>query len=258
MGGFGSIRLYATWAAVFVLLSAIFLFGFGTSDGPDGFAVHAFGATVPQSLLASMGEFGDPMQFVRSGLRVFIGWAVPFTFLVTAYSPMAGAAVPGRIKDFCLKVLSGAVWGFFYSQLLILPIWAFCARVMGSPLPLPLALANAHALVLGLQLLAWSVIFNLLIRSNRGVPLALALGLGALGTKLYYFVDFGEAFGISPGWIKLMEILNHALPSSRVAEESIAAGTLAYGVLGSFALATALAAAPWRKKSAARAAGTPR
>jgi hypothetical protein len=244
VGSFGSTKLYVTWASFFVVIFAVFFYGFGTSEGPDGFRVHAFGATVPQSLLSSVSEFADPMQFVRSVLRAFICWAVPFTFFATAFFRMPGAAAAGTFKGFCLQVLHGAGWGLFYSQLLILPVWAFCARVMGSPLPLPLLLADAHALVLGLQLLIWGLIFNRLIGSNRGVPMLLALGLGALGTKLYYFVDFGGAFGMTPRLVKCLEILNHVLPSSHVAEEPVAWATLVYGVLGTFLLASLLALIP--------------
>jgi len=255
MGSFGSMKLVITWASLFVLLFIVLFLGLGTSAGPDGFAVHAFGATVPQSLLSTMSDFADPMQFVRSMLRTFIGWAVPFTFFATAYFSMADAAEPCKIKDFCLKVLLGAAWGFFYSQLLILPIWAFCARIMGSPLPRPLLLADAHALILGLQLLLWSLILNRAIRSNRGVPMLLTLALGTIGTKLVYFVDFGEAFGMTRGWVKFLEILNHILPSSHVAEESIAWPTLFYGVLGVFLLALLSTLVPMRKSVSTRATG---
>jgi hypothetical protein len=244
-------KLYVTWASFFVVLFGVVLYGFGTSNGPNGFAVHAFGATVPQSLLASVSEFADPMQFVRSLLRAFVGWAVPFTFFATAFLSMTGAVAAGTFKGFGLWMLRGVGWGLFYSQLLILPVWAFCARVMGSPLPLPLLLADAHALVLGLQLLIWGLIFNNLVGSNRGVPMLLALGLNTIGTKLYYFVDFGEAFGMSPRLVKCMEVLNHVLPSSHVAEEGIAWTTLVYGVLGTFLLAALLAMIP---KSGAEAA----
>jgi hypothetical protein len=247
-------KLFITWASLFVVLFGVFFYGFGTSEGPDGFAVHAFGATVPQSLLSSVSEFADPMQFVRSVLRTFICWAVPFTFFATAFLSMAGAAGTGSIKGFAVWFLHGVGWGLFYSQLLILPVWAFCARVMGSPLPLPLLLADAHALVLGLQLLLWGLILNRLVGSNWGVPMLLTLGLGTIGTKLYYFVDFGEAFGMTPRMVKCLEILNHVLPSSHVAEEAIAWGTLVYGVLGTFLLASLLALIPGGNREEAPAA----
>jgi hypothetical protein len=115
---------------------------------------------------------------------------------------------------------------------------------MGSPLPLPLLLADAHSLVLGLQLLIWGLIFNRLIGSNRGIPMILALCLGAIGTKLYYFVDFGEAFGMTPRLVKILEVLNHVLPSAHIAEEPVAWATLVFGVLGTFLLAAALSLIP--------------
>jgi hypothetical protein len=254
MGRFGSTKLYIAWASLFAAIFGVLLYGFGTSSGPDGFAVHAFGATVPQGMLASVSEFADPMQFARSALRGFIGWAVPFTFFATAFFQMAGAASAGSPRGFGLWMLRGLGWGLFFSQLLVLPVWAFCARVMGSPLPLPLLLADAHALVLGLQLLIWGLIFNCLVGSNRGVPMLLALGLGAVGTKLHYFVDFGEAFGMTPRLVKVLEVLNHALPSSRIAEEPVALATVAYGVIGTCLLAALLAMIPKGGGDAAPAA----
>jgi len=244
---FGSMKLCITWAAIFVVLFLVLLFGLGTSNGPEGFAIHAFGATVPQNLLASVSQVADPMQFLRSLLRSFIGWTVPFTFLLTAYFNMGDAAESSGVKDFCLEFLIGAAWGLFYSQLLILPVWALCEGVMGSLLPLPLLLADAHALILGLQLLLWGILLNRAVRSNRGVPLLLALGLGAVGTKLVYFVDFGEAFGMTRGLVKFVEILNHFLPSTHVAEEPIAWGTLVYGVLAVFLVLLLLSLLAGRK-----------
>jgi hypothetical protein len=255
MGSFGSMKLVIAWASVFVFLFAVLYFGLGASQGPDGLVVRAFGATIPPDLLSSVSEFADPMQFVRSLLRGAIGFAVPFTFFAAAFVPMADAVEARTAKDFCLRVSMGAVWGLFYSQLLILPIWGFCARIMGSPLPLPLLLADAHALILGLQLLLWGLILNRLIRSNRGIPMLLTLGLGAIGTKLYYFVDFGEAFGMSRGLVKFLEVLNQLLPSSHVAEESIAWGTLVFGVLVTFLLALLPVLVPGSRKASAGQAG---
>jgi hypothetical protein len=240
MNRFGSFKLRVVWASIFVLFFLLLLFGLKTSDGPQGFAIRAFGATIPQHVLASVAEFADPMQYVRSVLRAFIVWAVPFTFLATAYFPLVDAIESDKLKGFFKGLLLGTASGIFYSQLLILPIWAICARLMGSLIPNPLLVADLHALVLGMQLLIWSIIFNRLIRSNRGIAMVLALGLSAIGTKLYYLVDFGEAFGMSAGQVRIAKFLHQFLPSVRVAEDPIAFGTLAYGVVGTLALAALL------------------
>ena len=252
MNSFGSPRLRIVWVSVFFFLFGLLLVGLSTTEGPEGFAIHAFGATVPQHLLASVSEFADPMQYARSILRLFIGWAVPFTFLVTAYFPLVEAIESDRLKGFFMGTLMGAASGLFYSQLLILPIWAFSARIMGSLVPGTLAMADLHAVILGVQLLVWSIIFNRLIRSNRGVPILLAMGLGALGTRLYYLVDFGDVLGMSPGQVSMVKFLNHVLPSSRVAEESIATGTLVFGVAGTLALAALLVLIPMGKGKASK------
>jgi len=252
MNSFGSSKLRIVWASIFVFLFLVFLVGFSTSNGPDGFAIHAFGATVPQNLLASIDSFADPLQLARSLLRTFIGWAVPFTFLVTAYFPLVEAIESDKLKGFFLGVFLGAANGFFFSQLLILPIWAICARIMGSIIPAPLAIADLHAIVLGVQLLIWSVILNRLIRSNRGVSVVLALGLSALGTKLYYLVDFGEMLGMTAGQVKVVEFLTHILPSKHIAEGPVAMSTLTFGILlGTLALAALLVLTPKGKRGKA-------
>jgi len=251
MDHFGSYKLRITWASVSIFLFGLFLAGFSTSNGKDGFAIHAFGATIPQNLLASMDVLADPMQLIRSSLRALIGWAVPFTFLATAYFPLVDAIESDKLKGFSLGVLLASANGFFYSQILILPVWAFCWRVMGSIIPGSLAMADLHALVLGVQLLLWSIILNRLIRSNRGIPMVLALGLSAVGTKLYYLIDFGEIFGMSAGQIKVVKFFNHFLPSRHVAEESIAMATLLFGIVFTLAIAALLVLIPMGRKGKA-------
>jgi len=252
MNHFGSLKLRIVWASISIFLFGLFLAGFSTSDGSEGFAIHAFGATIPQSMLASVSDFADPMQFFRSILRTFISWAVPFTFFAAAYFPLVEAIESDKLKGFFFGTLQGAASGLFYSQLLILPIWAFCLRVMGSIFPGSLVMADLHAVILGLQLLIWGIILNRLIRSNRGIAMVLTMGLSAIGTKLYYLIDFGEAFGMSAGQIKVAEYLNQILPSVRVAEDSIAMGTLLYGVVGTLALATLLVLIPMSQKNKRR------
>jgi multisubunit Na+/H+ antiporter MnhC subunit len=236
MTQFGSFKLHIVWASIFVFLFVVFLVGFSTSDGDGGFAIHAFGGTIPQNVLASMSDFADPIQVMQTILRSFIVWAVPFTFFLAAYLPLADAVKSNKFKNFSLDALFAVGYGFFYSQLLILPVWALCARIMGTIIPSTLALANFHSLILGLQLLIWSIIMNRLICSNRGIPMILALGLSAVGTKLYYFVDFGSAFGMSDGLVGFVAFLNNFLPSSHVPEDPIATGTILYGIVLTLAL----------------------
>ena len=248
MNHFGSLKLRIVWASISVFLFVLFYFGFSTSEGPDGFAIHAFGATIPQSWLTFMDNFADPMQLIRSFLRAFIGWAVPFTFFAAVCFPLFDAIESYKFKGFFLGILLGIANGFFYSQLLILPILAICARVLGSIIPTSLAMADMHALVLGLQLLIWSVIFNRLIRSNHGISMVLTLGLSALGTKLYYLVDFGEMFGMTAGQVKAVEFLTHFLPSKHIAEGPIAMNTWTFGVLGTLVLSVLLVLIPTGNK----------
>ncbi|MCL1894505.1 MAG: hypothetical protein FWG02_09795 [Holophagaceae bacterium] len=115
---------------------------------------------------------------------------------------------------------------------------------MGSLIPAPLALADLHALILGVQLLIWSIIFNRLIRSNRGISMVLTLGLSAVGTKLSYLIDFGEMLGMSSSQLRIVEFLFHFLPSHHVAEATIAVNTIFIGIGGTLALAALLVILP--------------
>lgn len=249
MNRFGSPKLRIVWASISVFLFVLFLIGFSTSDGPDGFSIRAFGVTIPQSLLASMNEFvADPIQLLRSLCRAFIVWTVPFTFLATAYFPLVEAIESDKLKGFLFGNFLGAANGFFYSQLLILPLWAICAKLMGSIVPISLALADLHALILGVQLLIWSIIFNRLIRSNRGISMVLALGLSAIGTKLNYLMDFGEVFGMSAGQLRIVEFLFHFLPSQHVSEAAISASTVFVGIGGAIGLAALMVLMPMGRK----------
>ena len=240
MDRFGSSQLRIVWAAVPIFLFGLFLAGFSTSNGQNGFAVHAFGATISQDLLASMSGLADPAQLLRSALRGFIVWSVPFTFLAAAYFPIVDLIEAYKLRGLFLGALFGTAHGLYYSQLLILPIWAICVRLLGSLIPSALALADLHALILGVQLLIWAIIFNRLIVSNRGIPLALALGLGTIGTKLYYLVDFGEMLGMKPGLVKVAEFLYHFFPSQRVPENAVAANTLLIGIVVPLAISVLL------------------
>ena len=246
MDRFGSSKLRIVWAAVLIFFFGLFLAGLSTSNGPDGFAVRAFGATIPQDLLASMDGLADPAQLLRSVLRGFIVWSVPFAFLAAAYFPIVDLIEAYKLRGCFLGYLFGVAHGLYYSQLLILPIWAISMRLLGSLVPGALALADLHALILGVQLLIWAIIFNRLIASNRGIPLALALGLGAIGTKLYYLVDFGEMLGMKAGMVKVAEFLYHFFPSQRVAENSVAASTLLIGVVVPLAISVLLVFLPFK------------
>jgi len=252
MNNFGSSKLRIVWASVSIFFFGLFLAGFSTSNGPDGFAVHAFGATISQDLLANISGLADPAQLLRSALRGFIVWSVPFTFLAAAYFPIVDLIEAYKLRGYFLGYIFGAAHGFYYSQLLILPIWAICARLLGSLVPGALVLADLHALILGIQLLIWAVIFNRLIVSNRGIPLMLVLGLGAIGTKLYYFVDFGEMLGMKAGLVKAAEFFYHFFPSQRVPENSIAASTILIGVIVPLAISVLLVFLPFKGSGSSR------
>jgi len=252
MHRFGSSKLRIVWASVSIFLFGLFFAGFSTSQGPDGFAMHAFGVTLSQDFLANMSGLADPALLLRSALRGFIVWSVPFTFWVAVYSPIVDSIEAYKLRGYFLGSLFGVAHGIYYSQLLILPIWAISARLLGSLVPAALALADLHALILGLQLLIWSIIFNRLVVSNRGIPLALALGLGAIGTKLYYLVDFGEMLGMSAGQVKVAEFFYHFFPSQRVPESPILASTLLVGILIPLALSVLLVFLPSKKSDSPR------
>ena len=124
--------------------------------------------------------------------------------------------------------------------MLILPLWALAFRTLGSFLPGPVALTDLNAVVLGFQLLLWSLALSLLLRSNRGLALFLALGLKALGGFMAWggeFLGNADLFAVPAFVVKAMAFLGKLLPSGQVPSDPFAWSALPLSIGGPWLLA---------------------
>lgn len=243
MEKFGSSKLRIVWACVAILLTGLVLGGIQGFGGPDGTEFRAFGASVP---LGAM-NIVDPKDAIRGALISAIYAVVPLAVLLGSYLPAAEMLHGERWKGLLLGPLFGLVHGLYYSQVLILPLWALAFRTLGSFLPGTVALADLNALLLGFQLLLWSLALSLLLRSSRGLPLLLAFGLKALGGVMSWggeFLGNPDLFAIPPFLVRTMVFLGHLFPTGQVPSDPLAWTALPLSVGGPWVLAGLLLLIP--------------
>ena len=244
MDRFGSSKLRIVWACVAILLFGIVLGGIQGFGGPDGSEFRAFGASVP---LGSMGIMDNARDAARATLSSSIYTLVPFTILLASYVPAAEMLQGERWKGLALGPAFGLLHGLFYSQVLILPLWALAYRTLGSFLPGTLALVDLNAVVLGFQLLLWALALSLLLRSSRGLALLLALGLKALGGFMAWggeFLGNPDLFTVPAFLVKSMAFLGKLLPTGQVSSDPFAWSALPLSVGGPWLLAALLLLIP--------------
>lgn len=236
MDRFGSSKLRIVWACVAILLTGLVLGGIQGFGGPDGSEFRAFGASVP---IGSLGIMDNARDAARGTLTSAIYALVPLTILLASYAPAADLLQGDRWKGLALGPAFGLLHGLFYSQVLILPLWALAFRTLGSFLPGPVALADLNAILLGLQLLLWALALSLLLRSNRGLALLLALGLRYLGGLMAWggeFLGNPDLFAVPAFVVKSMAFLGKLLPSGQVPSDPFAWTALPLSVGGPWLL----------------------
>ena len=175
---------------------------------------------------------------------------VPLTILFASFQPASEMAQEKGWKGLLLAPPLGLLHGLFYSQVLILPLWALAFRTLGSFLPGSLALADLNAVVLGLQLLLWSLALGQVLRSNRGLAVLLALGLRVLGGYLSWggeFLGNPDLFAVPPFLVKTMALLGHLLPTGQVPSDPFAWSALPLSIGGPWLLAVLLSLLPAKK-----------
>lgn len=253
MERFGSSKLRIVWACVALVLAGLALGGIQGFAGPGGTEFRAFGASVP---LGAMGIKDNAKDVFRGALTTAIYGAVPFTILFSAYQPAAELLHGQGWKGLALGPPMGLLHGLFFSQVLILPLWALAFRTLGSFLPGPLALADLSAIVLGFQLLLWSLALSLLLRSNHGLAVLLALGLRGLGGLMSWggeFLGNPDLFSVPPFLVKAMAFLGHLLPTGQVPGDPFSWTALPLSVGGPWLLAGLLLLIPAKKGKVRRA-----
>lgn len=211
MDRFGSSKVRIGWTLAFLFLAGLVFMA--VKPGEDGASVMILGTPVPLGM--------DTLEtYVTGNLRALLYAAVPLVVLLGGVFPLAAEATASqrgtRYRGLTLGVFLAFLHGLFLSQVMLLPVWAAAQRLLGHAFPGQLLKADGLALVLGLQLLLWSVILMRLLRSNPGLGLLLALLLHEIGARLQYFVDFGLDLGLSPGQTGAIASLHRFLPSGQL------------------------------------------
>ena len=247
MERFGSSKLRIVWACVALVLAGLALGGIQGFGGPDGTEFRAFGSSIP---LGAMGIMDNAKDAFRGALTTSIYGVVPFTILFSAYLPAVAMLHGEGWKGLLLGAPLGLLHGLFFSQVLILPLWAVSFRTLGSFLPGALALADLNAILLGFQLLLWSLALSLLLRSNQGLAVLLAIGLRGLGGLMAWggeFLGNPDLFSLPPFLVKAMAFLGHLLPTGQVPSDPFAWSALPLSIGGPWVLAGLLRLIPARK-----------
>lgn len=229
MDRFGSSKVRIGWALAFLFLAGLVFMAVKGEAGDGGSALVVMGTPVPLGM--------DTLEsFVTGNLRALLYAAVPLVVLLGGFTPlaaMAGSAARGeRYMGLTGGVFLAFLHGLFLSQVMLLPVWAAAWRLTGHPFPASLLKADGLALLLGLQLLLWAVILMRLLRSNPGLGLLLALLLREVGSRLQYFVDFGQDLGLSAGQTGAIAALHKLLPSGQLPTDAFSAGGLLLSIGG--------------------------
>nr|WP_320132939.1 hypothetical protein [uncultured Holophaga sp.] len=251
MDRFGSSRLRIVFVCISLLLAGLVLGGIHPAEGGN---LSVFGTPVQVSALTIM---VDPQAVFRGGLISIISTLVPATFLLPVFFPVHESLKGGGLKALPLNLGVGILNGLFYTQILLLPVWAASLRLMGSPFPWPLCLADLHSLILGLQLLLWALFLARILTSNPGWGLLLAFGLSSLG---HYFTWGGDYLGdpdlfqVPTVLVKGMALLGRLLPTGQVPSDPLAWGALPLNLGGPLVLLILLLLIPARQAKKAKAA----
>ncbi len=253
MERFGSTKLRIVWASLALLLTGLVL---GALRPADGGNLLVFGIPVP---LSSMSVMVSPAAFFRGILTDAIYTLVPLTFLLSALLPTLEAARGEGLPETFKTLGYAVVNGLFYSQVLLLPLWAASYRLVGQALPGALCLADLNAIVLGFQLLLWTMALAALLRSNPGLALLFAFGLRTAGKYLAWggeYLGDPDLFTVPPFLVKTMAFLGKLLPTGQVPSDPFAWTALPLSIGGPLLLLVAFKFIP--KGKGAKAAKTPR
>jgi len=249
MDRFGSSLFRIVWACVCLLLAGLVLGGI-QGFGGDGSQLVVFGTGIPLG-------FQDAKPYVTEGLGRLIYTVIPAVILLGAFLPVADwAAAPAkgeRFKGLFLGLGLGLVHGLFLSQLAMLPMLAASYRLLGSPFAPSVLQADLNALLLGLQLLLWSLALAQLVKSNRGIAILLAYALAAIGKMLAWVGEFGRDLEMPKTLVKSLAFLGHLLPTESLPTDPLAWTALPLCIGGPLLLAALLLLLPGKAAKRSKA-----
>ncbi len=218
MDRFGSSRLRIVWTLASLLLAGLAL-GAIQGFGGDGSQLVVFGTGIPLG-------FQEAKPFVTDNLARLVYTLVPSILLLGGFLPVTDWACGGsrgeRMKGLLLGSGLAFLHGLFLSQVALLPVLAAAFRLLGSPFDASLLRADLNAVMLGLQLLLWTVALAQLIKSNRGLALLFAYGLAELGKLLAWFGEFGQDLEAPKVVVKTAAFLGHLFPTAQVPSDPFA------------------------------------
>lgn len=219
MNRFGSSRLRIVLLCLSLLLVGLVLGGVRPAEGSN---LLVFGTPIPVSALSMM---VDPKMVFRGGLSAIITGVVPATFLLTIFYPIHEALQGGKLRELPSSLGPGILNGLFYTQVLLLPIWAASFRLLGTPFPGALCLSDLHAVILGLQLLLWALFLARVVASNPGWGLLLSFALSAAGRYLTWggeYLGDPDLFQVPAFLVKAMATLGKLLPTGQISSDPMA------------------------------------
>ncbi|HLO68916.1 MAG TPA: hypothetical protein VK188_17965 [Holophaga sp.] len=220
MDRFGSSRLRIVWTSVCLLLAGLVLGGIGGFGG-DGSQLMVFGSGIPVGFVAD-----DPKAWAAGLLGRLLFAVVPAVILLGGVFPLGEWLGSGskaeRYKGLAVGAPMAFAHGLFLSQVAALPVFAASWKLLGNPFAAPILLADTNAVLLGLELLLWSVALGCLLKSNRGLAVILAFGLKELGGVMAWGGEFLGDLEVSKALVKTMAFLGRALPSSQLPSDPFA------------------------------------
>lgn len=249
MDRFGSSLFRIVWACLCLLLAGLVLGGI-QGFGGDGSQLVVFGTGIPLG-------FQDAKPYVTEGLGRLIYTVIPAVILLGAFLPVAEwTATPTkgvRFKGLFLGLGLGLVHGLFLSQLAMLPMLAASYRLLGTPFAPSILQADLNALLLGLQLLLWTVALAQVVKSNRGIAILLAYGLAAVGRLLAWVGEFGQDLEMPRTLVKSLSILGHLFPTESLPTDPFAWTALPLCIGGPLVLAALLMLLPGKAAKRSKA-----
>ena len=249
MDRFGSSLFRIIWTCVCLLLAGLVLGGI-QGFGGDGSQVVIFGTGIPLG-------FQDAKPYVMDGLGRLIYTVVPAVILLGGYLPVAEwTAASGRserFKGLFLGLGLALVHGLFLSQVAMLPMLAAGYRLLGSPFAPSLLQADLNALLLGLQLLLWTVALAQFVKSNRGIAILLAYGLASIGKLLAWIGEFGPDLEMPKALVKSLAFLGHLFPTESRPRDPLAWNALPLCIGGPLLLAVILLLLPGKAPKRSKA-----
>jgi len=250
MDRFGSSRLRIVLACLSLLLAGLVLGGVRPAEGSN---LSVFGTPIPISALTML---VDPKAIFRGGLSAIISGVVPATFLLTTFFPVHEALQSGRLKALPLGLGMGILNGLFYTQVILLPIWAAGFRLLDGIFPAALCMADLHAVLLGLQLLLWALLLARLLVSNPGWGILLSFALSTVGRYLTWggeYLGDPDLFQVPTLVVKSMATLGKLLPTGQLPSDPMAWTALPLSIGGPLVILVLLLLLPAKGKVAAKA-----